>query len=137
MHERASQTLNRPREPMPEAFFMLAPPALAATSLIERAPDPACRETLRLFVHLVTMDERQTLRLTAWSIGGVVGVMFFLNAVALSLTSTSPQTAPPLSEKPPPIGRPNALTLDRDNVALALSSTWPTPTKSAADILRR
>jgi len=37
MHERASQTLNRPREPMPEAFFMLAPPALAATSLIERA----------------------------------------------------------------------------------------------------
>jgi len=34
MHERASQTLNRPREPMPEAFFMLAPPAL---SLIERA----------------------------------------------------------------------------------------------------
>ena len=81
------------------------------------------------------MDERQTLRLTAWSIGGVVGVMFFLNAVALSLTSTSPQTAPPLSEKPPPIGRPNALTLDRDNVALALSSTWPTPTKSAATML--
>ena len=41
---------------------MLAPPALAATSLMLSGPDPACRETLRLFVHLVTMDERQTLR---------------------------------------------------------------------------
>jgi hypothetical protein len=31
------------------------------------------------------MDERQTLRILAWSIGGVVTIMFVLNAVALSL----------------------------------------------------
>jgi len=65
---------------------MVARPALAATSLMLSGADPAWRETLRPFVHFVTMDERQTLRVMAWSIGGVVGVLFFLNAVASSLT---------------------------------------------------
>ena len=130
MHERASQTLNRPREPMPEAFFMLAPPALAATSLMLSGPDPAWRETLRLFVHLVTMDERQTLRVMAWSIGGVVGVMFFLNAVALSLTSTAPRSSPwPDKEQLPSpwrgkeqllSGQSGLAFIDRDHVSLVL-----------------
>jgi hypothetical protein len=31
------------------------------------------------------MDERRTLSLLAWSIGGVVGIMFLLNGLALSL----------------------------------------------------
>jgi hypothetical protein len=31
------------------------------------------------------MNEAQTLRILGWSIGGIVGVVFVLNAVALSL----------------------------------------------------
>ncbi len=31
------------------------------------------------------MDEAATLRFLAWTIGGVVGVVFLLNAIALSL----------------------------------------------------
>jgi hypothetical protein len=31
------------------------------------------------------VDERRTLAVLGWAIGGVVGVMFVLNAVALSL----------------------------------------------------
>ena len=31
------------------------------------------------------MDERQTLTVLAWTIGGVVGIVFVLNAIALSL----------------------------------------------------
>ena len=31
------------------------------------------------------MDERRTLSLLGWTIGGVVGAVFVLNAVALSL----------------------------------------------------
>jgi hypothetical protein len=30
------------------------------------------------------MDERQTLRILAWSIGGLFGVVFLLNALALA-----------------------------------------------------
>jgi hypothetical protein len=31
------------------------------------------------------VDERQTLTLLAWTIGGIVGTVFVLNAVALSM----------------------------------------------------
>jgi hypothetical protein len=31
------------------------------------------------------MDEAQTLRILGWSIGGIVGAVFVLNAIALSL----------------------------------------------------
>jgi hypothetical protein len=31
------------------------------------------------------MDEVQTLRILGWSIGGIVGAVFVLNAIALSL----------------------------------------------------
>jgi hypothetical protein len=31
------------------------------------------------------MDERHTLRFLGWTIGGVVGAVFVLNAIALSL----------------------------------------------------
>jgi len=30
------------------------------------------------------MDERQTLAILGWTLGGVVGAIFFLNAVALA-----------------------------------------------------
>jgi hypothetical protein len=76
------------------------------------------------------MDERQTLRLLAWSVGGVVGVLFFLNAVALSLTSTAPRSSPwPDREQLPSVsrgkeqlllGRSGLALLDRDHVGLVL-----------------
>jgi hypothetical protein len=31
------------------------------------------------------MDEAQTLRILGWTVGGIVGAVFVLNAVALSL----------------------------------------------------
>ena len=31
------------------------------------------------------MDEAQTLRLLGWTVGGIVGALFVLNAIALSL----------------------------------------------------
>jgi hypothetical protein len=31
------------------------------------------------------VDERQTLAFLAWTVGGVVGIVFVLNAIALSL----------------------------------------------------
>jgi hypothetical protein len=31
------------------------------------------------------MDEAQTLRILGWSVGGIVGAVFVLNAIALSL----------------------------------------------------
>ena len=93
-------------------------------------PAPAWRETLRPFVHFVTMDERQTLRVMAWSIGGTAGVLFFLNAVALSLTSTAPRSSPwpDKEELPSPwrgkeqllIGQPDLVLLDRDRVGLVV-----------------
>jgi len=83
-------------------------------------PDPAWRETLRPFVHFVTMDERQTLRVMAWSIGGVVGVLFFLNAVALSLTSTVPPSSPWPDKEQILLGQRGHALLDRDHVALVL-----------------
>jgi hypothetical protein len=33
------------------------------------------------------MDERKTLKILAWSVGGIVGLMFILNAYALAATS--------------------------------------------------
>jgi hypothetical protein len=30
------------------------------------------------------MDERQTLSILGWTIGGIIGVMFILNAIALA-----------------------------------------------------
>ena len=36
------------------------------------------------------MDERRTLAILAWSVGGVVGTMFILNAVALSFVESPP-----------------------------------------------
>jgi hypothetical protein len=74
------------------------------------------------------MDERQTLRVMAWSIGGIVGVLFFLNAVALSLTSTPPRSSPWPEQLPsasrgkeqPPIGQRGVAVLDRDHLSLVL-----------------
>ena len=36
------------------------------------------------------MDERRTLSILAWSVGSVVGTMFILNAIALSVVETTP-----------------------------------------------
>jgi hypothetical protein len=36
-------------------------------------------------VGVCAMDEAQTLRILGWSIGGIVGAVFVLNAIALSL----------------------------------------------------
>jgi len=74
------------------------------------------------------MDERQTLRIMAWSIGGLVGVLFFLNAVALSLTSTAPRSSPWPEQLPSAwrgkehllIGQRSLALVDRDHVSLVL-----------------
>ena len=76
------------------------------------------------------MDERQTLRLLAWSVGGVVGVLFFLNAVALSLTSTAPRSSlwPDKEQLPSAsrgkeqllLGQSGLALLDRDHIGLVL-----------------
>lgn len=34
------------------------------------------------------MDERRTLSILAWTVGSVVGIMFILNAIALSFTGS-------------------------------------------------
>jgi hypothetical protein len=34
------------------------------------------------------MDERRTLKVLGWSVGGIVGLMFLLNAIALSSAQT-------------------------------------------------
>ena len=39
------------------------------------------------------MDERKTLAFLAWTIGSVVGVMFILNAIALSFVGSEPALA--------------------------------------------
>lgn len=36
------------------------------------------------------MDERRTLTLLGWSVGGVVGIMFLLNALALASLAPAP-----------------------------------------------
>lgn len=38
------------------------------------------------------MDERRTLALLGWTLGGIVGLMFTLNAIALSLVQGAPPT---------------------------------------------
>jgi hypothetical protein len=38
------------------------------------------------------MDERRTLALLGWSVGGVVGIMFLLNALSLASLAPSPAT---------------------------------------------
>ena len=38
------------------------------------------------------MDERRSLALLGWTVGGVVGLMFTLNAIALALTQGGPST---------------------------------------------
>ena len=80
------------------------------------------------------MDERQTLRLLAWSVGGVVGVLFFLNAVALSLTSTAPRSSlwPDKEQLPSAsrgkeqllVGQSGLALLDRDHVGLVLGINY-------------
>lgn len=35
-----------------------------------------------------TMDERKTLKILAWAVGGVVGMMFILNGIALSFVES-------------------------------------------------
>jgi hypothetical protein len=40
------------------------------------------------------MDERRTLALLGWTVGGVVGLMFLLNAIALASLQQSPMLAP-------------------------------------------
>ena len=51
------------------------------------------------------MDEQRTLALLGWGIGGIVGTMFLLNALALASLSNAP-TAPGsllISQAGPPI----------------------------------
>jgi hypothetical protein len=46
------------------------------------------RETYKLHgwpVGVCAMNEAQTLRILGWSVGGIVGTVFVLNAIALSL----------------------------------------------------
>jgi len=38
------------------------------------------------------MDERRSLALLAWTVGGIVGLMFTLNAVALSISQGGPSS---------------------------------------------
>ena len=40
------------------------------------------------------MDERRTLALLGWTVGGIVGLMFLLNAIALASLKQSPMLAP-------------------------------------------
>jgi hypothetical protein len=42
-----------------------------------------------------TMDERRTLKILAWTVGSVVGMMFILNGIALSFV----QSGSPLAVK--------------------------------------
>lgn len=91
-------------------------------------------ETLRLLVHFVTMDERQTLRVMAWSIGGLVGVLFFLNAVALSMTSTAPRSSSWPGKEQLLIAQPDLVLLDRDHVGLFVGIDQPR--NAAGDNLR-
>jgi hypothetical protein len=39
------------------------------------------------------MDERRTLRILAWTVGTVVGMMFILNGIALSFVGSGPTLA--------------------------------------------
>jgi hypothetical protein len=39
------------------------------------------------------MDERRTLAILAWTVGSLVGMMFILNGIALSLTESTPALA--------------------------------------------
>jgi hypothetical protein len=39
------------------------------------------------------MDERRTLRILAWTVGSVVGMMFILNGIALSFVESGPTLA--------------------------------------------
>lgn len=64
------------------------------------------------------MDERRTLKVLGWSVGGIVGLMFLLNAIALaSIQGSSGQTygqlvssnAPPQAAVTTPV--PGALRL--------------------------
>jgi hypothetical protein len=59
------------------------------------------------------MDERRTLKILAWTVGSVVGMMFILNGIALSFVANgSPlagrqvaaQHAPPNSAPQVPVG---------------------------------
>jgi hypothetical protein len=55
--------------------------------MLARIVDCFCINTIELFRNLdvtMWMDERRTLQILAWGIGGLVGVLFILNAVALS-----------------------------------------------------
>jgi hypothetical protein len=38
------------------------------------------------------MDERRTLLILAWTLGGVVGTVFIMNAIALSSIQSTPNT---------------------------------------------
>lgn len=51
------------------------------------------------------MDEQRTLALLGWGIGGIVGTMFLLNAVALASLSTgsTPPDSRLISRAGPPI----------------------------------
>jgi hypothetical protein len=59
------------------------------------------------------MDERRTLAIMAWAVGSVVGIMFILNAIALSSVESTPaltakqiaaRNAPALPAPPVPRG---------------------------------
>jgi hypothetical protein len=43
-------------------------------------------QALIVYPDLMAMDERRTLSILGWTIGGVVATVFVLNAIALALT---------------------------------------------------
>ena len=55
------------------------------------------------------MDERHTLALFGWTIGGVVGLMFVLNAFALASLQDSAANRPIVSQAGQPVAAPSRL----------------------------
>jgi hypothetical protein len=51
------------------------------------------------------MDERRTLKVLGWSVGGIVGLMFLLNAIALS-SAQSPASGALVSPNGQPMQGP-------------------------------
>jgi hypothetical protein len=48
------------------------------------------------------MDERRTLAMLAWAVGGVVGIMFILNGIALSYVESPAPAAKQIAARNAP-----------------------------------
>lgn len=55
------------------------------------------------------MDERRTLAILAWALGGVVGTMFILNGIALSFESTPTPPSKHIARGNVPVPHPTAI----------------------------